>query len=182
MNTYFADIPKHKYCYVISDYVSYEENELWPCIWFGITTQVGRAFGLNVLLESGAIYRNVPPHAIRFNNKKPINNWQINQAQLWDCYSQQFAVIEYKYLKNMQALAKIGLDQYYGDYIFTVAFLNDGFSEHPEQNKEFHFLEMDNGCLTIQPTNRVLFNDKSFVETLQFPTNLKLQSTVWSCE
>jgi hypothetical protein len=182
--TYFGDIPKHQYCYVLSEFISENKGEVWACVWFGIVSQLGRAWGLNVLLESGAVYRNLPPHAIRFGNKQ--NDWTIEQAQLWDCYSQDFAVIEYKFLKEMGVFCRVCGETIAGQYLFTAAFLNNGFSEEPTQNKEFIFVKLDNGCLTVQPTNKVLFYDKSFVEidekNVQFPNNLRLQSEKWSVE
>jgi hypothetical protein len=69
----------------------------------------------------------------------------------------------------------------WGDYLFTVAPLNDGFSESPDQAKEFCFIRLDNGRLTIQPTNRVVFEDRSFTTGEPVP-KLKLQTETWSCE
>ena len=68
-----------------------------------------------------------------------------------------------------------------GDYLFSVAPADDGFSAEPGQNKEFTFIALDNGRLTIQPTDYVLFADKSFT-TPQWPTVMKRQREVYSCE
>jgi hypothetical protein len=42
------------------------------------------------------------------------------------------------------------------------------------------FLELDNGRLTIQPTNKVVFEDRSF--TAGVVPRLKVQTETWSCE
>jgi hypothetical protein len=69
----------------------------------------------------------------------------------------------------------------HGQYLFTVAPIEDGFSNEPSQSKEFKFIKLDNGRITIQPTNKVLFIDKSFTEEEVFH-ELKLQTEVYSCE
>jgi hypothetical protein len=60
--------------------------------------------------------------------------------------------------------------------------MDDGFTRTPEQGKEFSFIELDNGRLTIQPTNRTLFEDKSFTVDGGDISNLITQTQVWSCE
>ena len=69
-----------------------------------------------------------------------------------------------------------------GTYLFTAAFADDAFTRTPEQQKEFSFIELDNGRLTIQPTNRTLFEDKSFTINTGSPKDLVTQTEVWSCE
>jgi hypothetical protein len=68
----------------------------------------------------------------------------------------------------------------HGEYLFSTAHLHDGWSDAPEQDKEFIFVKLNNGRLTIQPTNRVRFIDRSF--TTEALPRLKVQETVYSCE
>ena len=50
-------------------------------------------------------------------------------------------------------------------------------------NKEFHFIELENGRLTIQPTDRVVYQEKSFTTgLLAFPKGLRPQTEVYRCE
>jgi hypothetical protein len=64
-----------------------------------------------------------------------------------------------------------------------VAPIGDGFSAVPEQAKEFHFLHLENGRLTIQPTNRIVYEERSFTTgPLAFPRGLARQTEVYSCE
>jgi len=52
-----------------------------------------------------------------------------------------------------------------------------------EQAKEFHFVKLCNGRLTIQPTDHIVFRERSFtVADLDFPKGLKRQTEIWSCE
>jgi hypothetical protein len=97
---------------------------------------------------------------------------------MWDCYADKFMLHEYSYLSEMRVTTKTNTDT----YLFTAAFLEDGFTRSPEQGKEFSFIELDNGRLTIQPTNRILFEDKSFTADTALPTDLVTQTKVWSCE
>jgi hypothetical protein len=78
--------------------------------------------------------------------------WTIKDAQVWDCYADKFQLHEYAYLREMRVRTK----HHNGIYLFTAAFMDDGFTRTPEQGKEFSFIELDNGRLTIQPTNRTL--------------------------
>ena len=75
---------------------------------------------------------------------------------------------------------KINNKIYYGEYLFSATHIDDGWSNTPEQDKEFFFIKLDNGRLTIQPTNRIAFIDKSFIESSNIP-HLKLNEKVYSC-
>jgi hypothetical protein len=138
-------------------------------------------WGCTIMLECGAVYRAVPPHALAFQeNPNPL--WGDANAQTWDCYGRDFSTIEYTYLRGLTVDSKdIDGCEHRGEYLFTVAPIDDGFSRYPEQAKEFMFIKLDNGRLTIQPTDKVLFHDSSFV-TPQWPTDLKTTTETYSCE
>lgn len=172
-----ASLPIHKYVWVESRFIRTNGKGFEPAVWFGLVSQYGRTWGLNVLLECGAIYRSLPPHAISFN-ADPKLVWYITDAQMWDCYADKFQLHEYAYLREMRVKTK----NQKGTYLFTAAFTDDGFTRAPEQQKEFSFIELDNGRLTIQPTNRTLFEDRSFTVNTDPPTDIVTQTEVWSCE
>lgn len=176
-----ASLPFHKYVWVDSSFIRTGGSGFEPAVWFGLVSQYGRAWGLNVMLECGAVYRSLPPHAIAFHaaiSSKSPGLWTIKDAQMWDCYADKFQLHEYAYLREMRVKTK----HHNGIYLFTAAFIDDGFTRTPEQGKEFSFIELDNGRLTIQPTNRTLFEDKSFTVDGGAPTDLLTQTQVWSCE
>ena len=54
------------------------------------------------MLECGAVYRNLPPHAVAFSDS-PDPLWTLQQAQVWDCYGTEFDVIKYVYLADLTA-------------------------------------------------------------------------------
>lgn len=177
MNTRSGSLPKHQYVFVDTAFTHMEPVGLAPAVWFGLCSIPGRAWGLHIMLECGAVYRNLPPHAISFTETL-YSPWGVTDAQLWDCYGDDWAAVEYKFLRGLTCKTLAGDT---GTYIFTAVPMNDGFSEAPDQAKEFMFIELDNGRLTILPTNKVLFTDRSFT-TDDPPPKLKLLTQYWSCE
>ena len=181
MNTLIGPLPKHIYCYVDANEVS-DGDGLLPCVWFGLVSHPGRVWGCNVLLECGAVYRNVPPHRIAFTDKAECG-WTCHFSQTWNCYGYQWAACEYPFLAGLRCNTVCGISRFNreGEYLFTVAPVGDGYSNDPSQAKEFQFIKLFNGRLTIQPTDRVLFCDASFTTVDPVP-KLKRQTAVYSCE
>src|SRR5262245_58577858 len=95
----FTSLPRQQYCHVDRRYLSSGSKVgLEACMWMGLTSIPGRAWGLTVLLGSGALYSNVPPHALYFSvpgGDFSETNWRLEQAQRWDCFGYRFAVHEY---------------------------------------------------------------------------------------
>jgi hypothetical protein len=183
-------LPKHRYVYVQPNAIG--EHGWLPAIWFGLVSHPSRTWGCNLMLESGAIYRNVPLHHLA-SMPDAEEVWLPGHAQVWDCYGYNFTILEYPMFFEMEVVARIGLregrspyvsntKEYPGSYLFTVAPIGDGWSIYPEQTKEFTFVELDNGRFSALPTNAVLMNDKSFVVDLNWPKFLKRQTEVWSAE
>jgi len=178
--TKIGALQTHRYIWVDSAYTHEEPCGLVEAMWVGLTSIPGRAWGINVILRNGgALYRNIPPNGVSFT-ADPGQEWEISQAQLCDCYSYHFTVLQNPIMRGMQVSVRIEDKVLHGEYLFSTAHLHDGWSDAPEQDKEFIFVQLDNGRLTIQPTNRVRFIDHSFV-TEELP-KLKLQETVYSCE
>jgi hypothetical protein len=149
-------------------------------MWVGVTSIPGRAWGINVIIRNGgALYRNLPPHSIGFHSED--FGWTIKQAQLWDCYSYHFTIVQSPILRGLRMRAKVKGELLTGEYLFHVTHVDDGWSDSPDQDKEFYFIKLDNGRLTIQPTNRITFIDASFIVNDNLP-ELKLNETIYSCE
>jgi hypothetical protein len=172
--------PYHFYCWVDTQFTHSISKKFQPAMVVGLTSIPGRTWGFSVIFsEGGAMYRQIPPHALAFcSNPKP--NWSLDQSQLWNCYSDSFTVVHNPILKGMRMSIKIQNEIHLGEYLFHSTHLFDGWSSSPEQDKEFYFVKLDNGRLTIQPTNRIVFLDSSFVETNSLPS-LKLNETIYSC-
>jgi len=169
----------HQYCLIEPNAIG---THGWlPCVWFGLTCFPGRAISCHVLLECGAVYRNVPLHQL--STVKDAPPWSAAQAQTWDAYGYDFSLIEYPFLAGMNARVKLQDDsEHEGTYMFTLVPIGDAFSAEPSQSKEFFFVQLKNGRYTSQPTNQVLIEDKSFVDRLEWPTFLERQQHWFSAE
>jgi len=111
--------------------------------------------------------------------------WTEKDAQYWDCYGLDFSCLQYRYLSECDVDARTNGRVLAGRYLFSVAPLHDAFSQYPEQAKEFTFVALDNGRITVQPTNHVRFYEKSFTTAIPgspFPKGLRRQREVFSCE
>ena len=175
-----GNLPHHIYCWVDSSFIrkDVKPNTYEPCVWFALHAKAGHSWGCHVMLECGAVWRGVPPHALAFS-PNPEKTWHLEDTQIWDCYGDQFSVLIYSYLHSQQA--EIRRNGLFGRYLFTVVPMNDGYSQHPSQSKEFMFIELDNGRLTIMPTNELRFHDKSYTEG-DWPKDIKLNTNTWRVE
>lgn len=171
-----GNIPRHIYCYVDSSFVRKQTRGFEPCVWFGLQSYPGRAWGCHVMLECGAVYRGLPPHALSFSDKP--KEWTIKQSQVWNCYGTKFSVVEYDFLSGLKVQTNKNEQ---GKYLFTAVPLFDGYTSEPTQSKEFMFCQLDNDRLCVLPTNMLLFEDKSFTVN-SWPTDLKLSNNIWSVE
>lgn len=184
MHTSIGSLPKHQYVFVDTKFTLRRSEGFMPAVWFGLVSHPGRVWGCNLLLENGAIYRNVPLHALAHTEpKKCDRDWPAGKAQHWDCYGYGWTASEYTYLKGVSCMAQCLADEIFGTYLFTVAPIGDGFSEVPEQAKEFTFVKLRNNRFTVQPTDRILFSDTSFTNhDWSWPRNFKRQTETYSCE
>ena len=66
MSSSSASLPRHYYVWVDSAFIREGGAGFEPAVWFGLHSHPGRAWGCHVMLECGAFYRGLPPHAIAF--------------------------------------------------------------------------------------------------------------------
>lgn len=180
LNIASGPLPRHLYCFADKSFTRTGGTGFEPCVWFGLTAVPGRMWGCHVLLECGAVYRALPPHALAFAADPPA--WGPQDAQEWDCYGLQWSGLVYPYLDGLRVSARCGDANLSGEYLFTAVPIGDAYTHAPEQAKEFVFVKLDNGRLTVQPTNRVLFEELSFTTGAEWPTDVKRQTEVYSCE
>lgn len=174
------DIPLHQYVWVSSAMIRRDCDGWEPAVWFAVRSEPGRAWGCHVMLECGAVYRGLPPHAIAFSPKPAQLGWSLREAQVWDCYGHDFDVVRYAYLSDL--VARYDGTESRARYLFTTCPRDDGFSAEPEQSKEFMFMRTQGDRLLIRPTNMLLFEERSFTEDTGWPTNLATANMVWRCE
>jgi hypothetical protein len=178
-------LPRHQYVWLDSEAVLTKPDDQlpMPAVWFGLQAIYGRAWGCHCLLECGAVYRNLPLHRLR-HRPEATASWTPTQAQEWDCYGERFSTLVYPYLDGLDCRAQISPDDRWlsGSYRFNAVPLADAYTHEPEQAKEFIFIALDNGRFTAQPSNRVLFTDKSFTAGELPPGGLRVQTETWHAE
>ena len=74
----------HQYVYVDAEAVSSEPQAPLPAVWLAVQSVPGRMFGATLLLESGALYRDVPLHRLATRPDAPA--WRPDEAQHWNAY------------------------------------------------------------------------------------------------
>lgn len=179
--TLTGSLPRHHYVFVDSRFTHREPQGFIPAVWFGLVSYPSRAWGCTVMLESGCVYRNLPIHALAFRADVP--EWTETDSQTWNCYGWSWSAHEYDYLRELRCKVRAAGKEYEGEYLFTVSPLFDGFSAFPEQAKEFTFVRLANGRLSSQPTNHIVFSERSFTEsTMAFPAGLRRQVERYSAE
>jgi hypothetical protein len=177
------DLPYHLYVNIDPGVISTKESGPQKAVLFSLQPNIGFIFGGHVLLECGAIYRNVPLNAITVDinqiddDKNNNESWTPQHLQSWDCYSDKYDIIEYNYLRGLTTKAKgPNNEDLYGIYIFTIIPKGDGFSRHLDQAKELVFCHHEkSGRIFIRTTDKILFEEKSFTTKIGWPTHLKRQ-------
>jgi len=179
-----GQLPHHQYVFVDTAFTHTQAKaSSVPAIWFGLVSFPGRVWGCTVLLENGAVYRNLPLHALAHRLEGLDIPWEARDSQCWDCYGTSFTTLCYDALLGLECLAKTNDVQRDGEYLCTIAPSGDAYSAEPAQAKELILIALTNGRYTLQPTDRVVFRDASFTTgKLEFPHGLKRQDETWSCE
>ena len=179
-----VSLPKHRYVYVYDALVlNSPEGGFIPAVWFGISSHPGRAIGCHVMLESGAVIVDLPPHAL-FHTRQP-HYVPAKPRQTWDCFGWDMEVVEFPYLDGMSC--KIRDDGHHksglgGQVWFAVDWKDNGYSNYPEQHKLMWCVAHNDGSIGFRPQDHLLFEDKSFTEGGIPAGGIKKQKQVWQCE
>jgi len=148
-----------------------DSNEYYNVYVFGIQSVGGKIVTFHVLTDSGMLRSRVPLSEIY--TKIPTNDIPFNYKQLWDCFSENVAVIEYDFLAfhRAQVVLRDG-SKVWATYILTIDWYNNPYSDEPSDYKCGHILESDDGYLLCMPNNRIFWKDSNFV-TKPLPDDLK---------
>jgi hypothetical protein len=187
--TRIGDIPPFE-CFVKKEFLRAQEDgfgEYEAANIVGIVIRKDMAICVTAHLESGALWYELPLHAI--TTKKGSENHPIGFHQMWDCLSDQFTVHRYNHLRHLDVdvLVNDGSRKLMrGAYMFTIDFINSFYADHPSEHKTMNVIELETGDIVAYPNNRCLFIDKTFTKITGRPnynqTNQHYFAEVWEGE
>ena len=170
MANHVADIPQPMYAYVDTAFLhNHQESRNWEDCWiYGLSALPGRAWGLSIMMQNGAIFQHLPVIAFSRNPSDEKDHFHaLPDLQIWSCYGYDFSTHEYAALSELPVRAYLRDGQWeVGRYWFTAAPYGDHYSRTPDQHKHFNFVWLDCGALACLPGNRLLFSDPSFTTKL----------------
>ena len=178
-------IPQFK-CYVKRSWFTKDDSLEWDkCYAFGIQSVAGKILTFHVMTDYGMLRSRVPISEIYWNPVEPEDDIPSDFKQLWDCFSENVAVVEYDYLaeKRCQVITK-DKTMVWATYLFTVDWYRNPYSDEPTDYKCGHVLVSDEGYLLCMPNNRIYWKDSNWV-TKPFPINpkeFKVDDTLESVE
>jgi len=148
-----------------------DNDEYYNVYVFGIQSIAGKMLTFHILTDSGMMRSRVPLSEIYI--QKPEKDVPFYYKQLWDCFSENVSVIEYDFLAyhRCQVVLRDG-SKVWANYMFTVDWYNNPYSNEPSDYKCGHILASDDGYLLCMPNNRIFWKDSNWV-TKRLPEDLK---------
>jgi hypothetical protein len=148
-----------------------DNDEYYNVYVFGIQSIAGKMLTFHILTDSGMMRSRVPLSEIYI--QKPEKDIPFYYKQLWDCFSENVSVIEYDFLAyhRCQVVLRDG-SKVWANYMFTVDWYNNPYSNEPSDYKCGHILASDDGYLLCMPNNRIFWKDSNWV-TKRLPEDLK---------
>lgn len=171
MSTLNVPIPAHFYCYVRREFLRNLEDghgEFEEGCVFGIASVPNRALGFHVHLKSGGIFWRLPIHALAWRTDAPRRPLPILQA--WDCFGYEVSAVAFPYLRERECHIRLkdgSIER--GMYVCTVDWLENGYSDTPDQNKCAHIVKLEDGNFAAYPNNHLLWVDESFAKIDGWP-------------
>lgn len=184
MATHVDNVPTPFYALVRDEYLYDHQTghgDFTPCLVYGLSSIPGRAWGLSVLLNNGALVQHLPISAISFTPEP--EKYPLDHLQVWACYGWNFATHQFSAFTEMavKVYLKNGVWET-GRYLFTAAPYDDMYSNAPDQHKHFNFVQLDCGALASLPGNRMFIYDSSFVTIPTERPKYKTNTHVWHVE
>lgn len=186
LNASFA----HFYARVRTEYLhnlQKHRGETTPCIVYGAASVPGRCLAFHILTEAGASYWRVPIHAlVGADTEMPPEPLHPSVVQPWDCFGAEVAVARFPYLDGLAAMVELRHDaasrvQHCAEYVLTFDWLDNGFSDTPEQHKCAHLMLTEEGYYVALPNNRIRWSDPSFTDEAQ-PIDYSTNTRLWRSE
>lgn len=129
-----------------------------------------QALQFSVLLDNGALFTGLPAHAITFTEDEFNGILNLQDAQMWDCVSDDLEVFTIEMLRYAECEVRPEMiNAKLGTYLFTIDFVGEGFSRHPTHWKQLHAIQTHDGYLLLYPQYRIRFLDKALLEQEELP-------------
>jgi hypothetical protein len=148
-----------------------EDTEFYNVYVFGLQSIPGKILTFHVMTDHGMVRSRVPLSEIYLH--EPSSDIPFYYKQLWDCFSYNVTVTKYDFLESHRAqiVLRDGT-KVWGNYMFTVDWFDNPYSDEPSDYKCGHIFFSDDGYLLCQPNNRIFWKDSNWV-TKSLPENLK---------
>jgi hypothetical protein len=149
-------------------------SEITPVAIHAARSRSGKCLTFHVHLQGGAHYSLLPIDKIF--HKAPETKYEIGDLQPWSCFSDS---VEYVVFDKMRFSRVMILPlKTWGSYIGTFDWLDNDYSDMPEEFKQGHFIALDNGQYGVFPNNMLLFHDKTWTgHDLKAPEGIKRNDT-----
>lgn len=85
---------------------------------------------------------------------------EMTYVQPWDCFSSDFGVCEFDFMKRGAAF--VLPDKFEAQYRFTIDWTGTDLADHSEQHKHLHVCFLQGGLIGAFPNNRILWSDPAF--------------------
>ena len=179
-------------CYIRGNFLRNQEDSFdkkFPCYIFGMSSIPAQAPLFHFIMEDGGLWWRMPIHAFAWKEDAPQQ--ELDELVLWDSFSYHVTATCFPLLKNKTCkFISRRRTTYKGRYLFTLDWASSsdmgdtdfGLSEFPSQHKCGHVIAMDNGNFAIQPNNRLIIEDPSFVVKEDLVINRKYNTTLWTAE
>jgi hypothetical protein len=168
-----ANIPSFKAFVRKSHFTKNPEHrsEFFNVYVFGLQSVPGKILTFHTLTDNGMMRSRIPISEIFW--KVPTADIEPHMKQLWDCFSENVAVVEFDFLKGHRAEVVLrNGSKVWAAYMFTVDWYDNPYSDEPSDYKCGHIFKADNGYLMCQPNNRIFWRDSNWV-TREMPKDLQ---------
>jgi hypothetical protein len=130
-------------------------DKVYECAIHAARSRAGKVLTFHVHLQSGAHYSLLSIDKI-FH--KPDAQKALPR-QSWDCFSDSVECIVFEHFRFRQVIHKTYGK---GEYICTFDWLDNAYSDMPEEFKQGHFIKLDSGHYGMFPNNELLWHDKTW--------------------
>jgi hypothetical protein len=160
-------------------------GEYTECMIVSASSIEGRPMLFQVLTNQGVLRDHLPITALCWKACEPMS---LDDANLWSCFSYEAVAAVIPYLSNLRVRVLLkDRSIKHGTYQFTFDWYGNEAAESPGESghKSGHFIALDDGNYVIQPNNRILWSEPSFVTRPIDPNNMppfKTNTRKWLTE